>query len=65
MARYKSPEARANNNAYMEEYKKQHYDRINILLPKGSKKALQEYAKANDKSVNKLILDLLGDNNII
>lgn len=65
MARYKSQEAQANNNAYIEEYKKQHYDQINVLLPKGSKKVIQEYAKANGKSVSKLILDLLEENLIL
>ena len=61
MAKYKSPEAQANNNAYINDYKKQHYDRISILLPKGKKKDLQEYAKANNLTVNQLIIQLLED----
>lgn len=65
VARYKSPEAQANNQAYINEYNKIHYERLNLLLPKGSKKALQEYAKKQGKSVNKLILDLLKENLIL
>lgn len=65
MARYKSIEAQKNNSAYIRQYNKQHYDRIELCLPQGSKQLLQEYAKANDKSVNKLILDLLKENLIL
>ena len=65
IGRYKSPEAQANNTAYRNEYERQHYDRITILLPKGKKKDLQEYAEANGKTVSRLIIDLLEDNWII
>ena len=41
MAKYKSPEAKAYNQAYMNNYTKQHYDRITVLLPKGKKKDCQ------------------------
>lgn len=65
MAKYKSPEAKAYNQAYMNNYSKQHYDRITVLLPKGKKKDLQEYARANDTTVSKLIVQLLEDSWII
>lgn len=65
MAKYKSPEAKANNSAYINTYKKQHYDRITVLLPKGKKKDLQEYARANGTTVSKLIVQLLEDSWII
>lgn len=65
IGRRKNPDTVAKNQAYIEDYKKQHYDRILLLLPKGKKKDLQEYAKANGKTVNRLIIDLLEDNWII
>ncbi len=61
MPRYKSRDAQNYNNAYRNSYEKEHYDRVTILLPKGKKKDLQEYAKANDKTVTQLIVQLLED----
>ena len=40
---------------YNNEYNKQAYDRITIMLPKGSKARLKEYAIAHEISVNELI----------
>ena len=37
----------------------QKYDRCEILLPKGAKADLQEYAKCNDLSLNALILNAI------
>ena len=37
----------------------QHCDKINLTVPKGKKKAIQEYAKLHNASVNKLIWDLI------
>lgn len=65
MARYKSIEAQKNFNKYKQNYNNEHYERISLNMPKGSKQLLQEYAKTNDKSVNKLILDLLKENLIL
>ena len=35
------------------------YDRINLTVPKGKKAAIQECAKANNMSVNRLIWSLI------
>lgn len=44
---------------YIAEYEKDHYDTYRLRLPKGSKPDLQSYAKANDLSLNQLILKAL------
>lgn len=43
-------------NKYVNEFKKQNYDRITILVPKGKKAELQDYAKCNDISLSRLIM---------
>jgi hypothetical protein len=40
-------------------YMKGNYDEIKLRFPKGKKKAIQEYAKSQNKSVNKLICNLI------
>lgn len=65
MARYKSREAQNNNNVYRNKYEQQHYDRVTILLPKGKKKIIQEYAKKNNITVTQLIVQLLETSKII
>lgn len=37
------------------------YDRINLTIPKGKRAIIQQYAKANNTSVNKLIWKLLEE----
>lgn len=45
---------------YNNNYKKEHYDRVPILIKKGAKKELEELAKQQGKSsVSKLIKDAL------
>lgn len=45
-------------NAYIDQYKRDHYDRINILLPKGSREILREIAKRDyGGSVSALVVD--------
>ena len=46
-------------NKKRNEYIANTYDRINLTVPKGKKKAIQQYAKSCNISVNKLIWDLL------
>lgn len=46
-------------NKKRNEYIANTYDRINLTVPKGKKKAIQEYAKSCNTSVNKLIWDLI------
>lgn len=43
-----------NPDKYADDYKRRNYDRINILLPKGSRARLQQIAKAAGISVNAL-----------
>lgn len=45
---------RANNK-----FNASHYDRISLLVPKGAREIIKEYAKENDVSVNNLIIQLL------
>lgn len=40
-------------------YMKGNYDEIKLRFPKGKKKAIQEYAKSQNTSVNKLICNLI------
>ncbi len=46
-------------NKKRNEYIANKYDRINLTVPKGKKKAIQEYAKSHNTSVNKLIWSLI------
>lgn len=49
----------AKKTAYQNEFIKQAYDRINLTVPKGRKAELQALAKAQGKSVNGLLNDLI------
>lgn len=44
---------------YNNEFNKQAYDRISLLVPKGKKEILQAVAKANKESVNSFINRLI------
>lgn len=46
-------------SAYSAQYKKDHYETFLLRFPKGYKAELQEYAKANDLSLQQLILKAL------
>lgn len=45
-----------NQNAYINAYSKEHYDRVTILLPKGDKEKLKEVAKSNNMTVTQYLL---------
>lgn len=46
--------------AHYNQYKREHYDRLSLLIPKGGKQQLQELAKNKDGiSVNKLIIEAI------
>lgn len=45
-----------NQVKYQNEYNKQKYDRITMLVPKGEKEVIKEAAKKADISVNELML---------
>ena len=49
----------AKKTAYQNEFIRQAYDRINLTVPKGRKAELQALAKAQGKSVNGLLNDLI------
>lgn len=45
MARYKSPEAQKNNQAYVNVYKKNNYDEMRFLVPKGKREDIKALVK--------------------
>ena len=49
-----------NPDKYADDYKRRNYDRINLLLPKGSREKLQQIAKAAGVSVNALFNDFVA-----
>ena len=49
-----SPASKAQQKA-VNKYMKQNYDRINLMLPKGKKAVIQDYAAAHGESVNGFI----------
>ena len=57
--RKKNPDTVAKNTAYRNEYSKQHYDRLNLLLPKGTKKIIQDAAKAKGENISAYVINAL------
>ena len=51
---YMSPASKAQQKA-VNKYMKENYDRINLLLPKGKKAVIQDFAAAHGESVNGFI----------
>lgn len=49
-----SPASKAQQKA-VNKYMKENYDRINLLLPKGKKAVIQDYAVSHGESVNGFI----------
>ena len=49
-----SPASKAQQKA-VNKYMKENYDRINLLLPKGKKAVIQDYAASHGESVNGFI----------
>ena len=49
-----SPASKAQQKA-VNKYMKENYDRINLLLPKGKKAIIQDYAASHGESVNGFI----------
>ncbi len=45
--------------AYQNEYNKENYDRVTVMLPKGRKEQLREHAKEKGLSLNALISELI------
>lgn len=48
-------------NQYNDEYKKAHYDRVNLLLPKGKRAEIAALASANGLSVSKFVLKVIEE----
>lgn len=55
MAGRYSAEAQKRNEAYMNNYNKENYDRITIMRSKGDKEKLDQLAKARGVSRNELL----------
>ena len=45
--------------SYKNDFAKKNYDRINLIVPKGKKDELKAYAKAEGKSLNEYLNDLI------
>ena len=41
-------------------YNKKAYDRIDVVVPKGRRKVIADYAKAHGKSTNKFIVEAIN-----
>lgn len=52
-----------NRSNYISNYQKEHYDRINLILPKGTKEKIKSIAELMDVSVNEYIMMLITDDN--
>lgn len=50
-----------NQIAYQNNYIKEKYDRINLIVPKGRKEEIKEKARQQGKSVNEYINSLIDD----
>lgn len=44
---------------YDNDFKRQNYDRVTILIPKGKSKVLKDYAKTQGKSVSQVTVEAL------
>lgn len=44
---------------YIDEYKRQNYDRIGLLVPKGKGKVIKDLAKAQGKSISQVVVEAL------
>lgn len=43
-------------NKYKREFEAQHYDKMTLYFPKGSKEELKSFAEAHDMSIKRLIM---------
>lgn len=48
-----------NQNAYIEDYKREHYERLALLLPKGMKEKIKSRAARKGLSMNGYIMNLI------
>lgn len=59
MARQKSGEF--DQIKYQNDFNKQNYDRISVLVPKGEKETIRQKAQAEGLSVNRFIYNAIRD----
>ena len=52
-------EEKFNPVKYRNNYDREHYERVNLSLPKGSKELIKSKAEAAGKSISQYILDLV------
>ena len=50
-----------NRSEYMNTYQKEHYDRINIIIPKGMKNKIKEVSESMDASLSEYIMLLVSE----
>ncbi len=48
-------------NRYDNDFKRQNYDRVLVLLPRGTKQVLKTYAESQGKSMTQVIVEALED----
>ncbi len=46
---------------YSNNFNKEHYDRINLIMPKGEKEVIQQHAKASGQSVSEYIRQAVSE----
>lgn len=48
-------------NEYLHEYRREHYDQVNINVPKGMKEKWKQYAKESGVSLNQFLADAVEE----
>lgn len=61
IAKEKTMEKKFDKVAYNNGFNSQHYDRINLIVPKGDRDKIRAYAESKGKSVNAYINDLIQE----
>ena len=56
MAEQRTAEGKANKHEYIREYNKTAYDRINVMVPKGTRQPFKDYAAAHNLSLAGLVV---------
>lgn len=51
----------AGNTEYKNKFNQEKYDRINLIVPKGKKETIKEYAESKNESVNGYINRLIDE----
>lgn len=56
MKEKRTEQGQKSKQVYIDSYKREHYDRITITAPKGTKERWKEQAEARDMSVSQLAI---------